>query len=318
LPPAPGGGGTSVIVHGVSGSTLPKTLTGANFSVALNGKPTTVTGASPTGSGRPLSITFVVDTTGSMGSHIAGVKSTIAAFADSLSGHAVNWSGVEFGDDIRTHIAPTTSTTDFEAWLNTLGASGGGDTPENPLDALMACRLPASDPSGIGFGWNYPAGADRYFIVFTDTFAHQPGDGTSFAHFSGAQVLAAFNGWAVIDCDTADLSASTAASAKAVQNDGITASSVKTAVASPYFDTRELADGYSFGTKVNNGTGGVWIDLFGPDGNDLTKLGIKEQVEGGYVVSFVVPSGMTSADVAITATWPGGGTASWSYPGYVF
>jgi hypothetical protein len=316
LPTPPAGGGNSVLVHGV-GAELPGGLTASNFKVTLNGTPTTVTNAVKVGGSRPLAITFVVDTTGSMGSTIGGVKSTIAAFAESLSGHAVTWAGVEFGDEVRTSIAPTSSLTDFEAWLNTLGASGGGDGAENDLDALMAARLPASDPSGIGLGWNYPAGADRYFIVFTDIYAHQPGDGSSFAHFSGDQVRAAFNGWAVIDCDSVDLSGSSAASASLKNNDGTPASIRTAAETVGYYDVRELADGYSYGAKLNNGTGGIWIDLFGEFGNDLTKLGIKEQAESGYIVSFIVPNGMTSADVVVTGTWSGG-TDTWSFPGYVF
>jgi len=314
LPTPPAGEGTSVTVHGV-GAELPDGLNASNFKVTLNGTPTTVTNAVKVGGSRPLAITFVIDTTGSMYSTIAGVKSSIAAFASSLSGHAVTWAGVEFGDDVRSHIAPTASLSDFQAWLNTLGAGGGGDEAENPLDALMACKNGAGDPSGIGFGWNYPAGADRYFIVFTDVFAHQPGDGASFAHFSGDQVRAAFNGWAVIDCDSVNLGEELSASGVHT-NDGAP-SSIHATASVDFYDVRELADGYSYGTKLNNGTGGIWIDLFGPDGNDLTKLGIKEQAESGYVVYFLVPNGMVSADVVVTGTWSGG-TDTWEFPGFVF
>ena len=317
LPTPPAGGGTSVTVHGVTGA-LPTTLNGSNFSVKLNGTPTTVTGATKVGGARPLVITFLIDTTGSMGSTIENVKSTVSAFADTLSGHSVTWAAVEWGDDVRSNVPPTGDLNAIKTWLNGLGASGGGDTPENPIDALMAARLPASDPSGIGLGWTYPADADRYFIIFTDAPGHVPGDGgDAVVHFTPEQLLAAYNGWGVVDADTRDLSSAGSAASAAVRlNNGTMSSSVKPAVETS-FDPREIADGYSFGTKLNNGTGGIWIDLFGPDGSDLTKFGIKEQVEGGYIVSFVVPHGMTSADVAITATWSGG-TASWDYPGFVF
>ena len=62
-------------------------------------------------------------------------------------------------------------------------------------------------------------------------------------------------------------------------------------ISGPFFDVRELADGGPAGKRTNNGTGGKWIDLFGPDANDLTKLGIKEAAEEAYVVGFIVPAG---------------------------
>lgn len=294
--PSGGTGGASVTVTaggaGLEGS-LPTTLNASNFGVTLNGTPTTVTNARlVAGSSAPLVIAFLIDTTGSMSGVIDGVKSSISAFADTFAGHPVTWAGLEWGDTPRTSFAPSTNLAAFKTWLGTLSANGGGDTPENPIDALMAARLPAGDPSGVGLGWNYPSGAAKYFILFTDAPGHQTGDGgDATVHFSGAQVLTAYQGWATVDCVTGNLSSQ------------------------PYWDPRIMSDGVSFGTKVNNGTGGLWVQL--SYSLDLTTLGISAAIQNSYIVSFVVPPGMTSANVVVTGTWPGH-TATWNYPGHTF
>jgi hypothetical protein len=298
LPNIPGGTGDSVTVPttgaGIEGS-IPTTLNASNFSASINGTPTTVTGASfQGGSSTPLVIAFLIDTTGSMGGVIDGVKSSISAFADTFAGHPVTWAGLEWGDSPRTNFAPSTNLAAFKTWLGTLSAGGGGDTPENPIDALMAARLPASDPSGVGLGWSYPAGVPKYFILFTDAPGHTPGDGgDATVHFTGAQCLTAYQGWATVECVTANLTSSW----------------------SGYFDPRIMSDGVSLGTKVNNGTGGKWVQL--SYSLDLTTLGITEAILSHYNVTFVVPPGMkgTTATVAVTVTWSGH-TVTLNFPGY--
>ncbi len=227
----------------------------------------------PPGTGA-VALTFVIDDTGSMGGTIDGVKSSVQALVDSLAGRSLTWAGVAFKDEIHTTFAPSSDAAAFEAWIGGLYADGGGDEDENPLDALMAAKLPASDPSGVGLGWTYPSGAERFFIVFTDNPAHLPGDGgDAVVHFTGSQVLSAFDGWATIDGVTSDFSHSwlTPAGTRQVRgnNGAVTPRNIS---ADMGFDIRELIDGGPPSVRTSTGTGGTWMPLPSDGYVDLTTL----------------------------------------------
>ncbi|HEX6276564.1 MAG TPA: vWA domain-containing protein [Polyangiaceae bacterium] len=115
-----------------------------------------------------VDIVFVLDTTGSMLWAIDGVRSGIQAFVSTLQGFNVDArvGGVEFGDEVRTSV-PLGDIPAFRVWLEHMTATGGGDTPENPLDALEVAN---------GFGFRDDA--LRYMIVITDTGMHERTDGT--------------------------------------------------------------------------------------------------------------------------------------------
>ena len=115
-----------------------------------------------------VDIVFVLDTTGSMLWAIDGVKAGIDAFLETLEVLNVNArvGGVEFGDEVRTS-APLGNIDDFRVWLDHMTATGGADTPENPLDAIQA----AND-------FSYRSNALRYMVVVTDTGMHESTDGT--------------------------------------------------------------------------------------------------------------------------------------------
>jgi len=341
LPSPDGGSGEYhvTVTPGGAGLTpdqLPDTLGRSNFTVTLDGKPTRVISAERAGAGtRPLFICFIIDTTGSMSGPIAGVKSSIQAFADTLSGRPVTWAGVEYGDgtpldgvntwdffgsaDQRTKFDPSTNLTGFKDWINTLDANGGGDGAENPLDPLMETKLPAPN----GYGWSIPAGADRYYIVITDIGAHESTDGAGgsspapnpFCSYTGAQVLSAFRGWGVINCVSPDYSGSWTTPTSVKSNQPGVAPEVY--VSDYGWDVRELADGGPADKRTHSGTGGIWV-TFPPGGNvDLTTLGITALIGESYTVTFVKSPELTSADLKVIATWAGG-SATWDYPDYTF
>jgi hypothetical protein len=115
-----------------------------------------------------VDIVFVLDTTGSMLWAIDGVRSGIEAFVSTLEGFNVDArvGGVEFGDEVRTSV-PIGDIPAFRVWLDHMTATGGGDTPENPLDAVEVAN-----------GFAFRENALRYMIVVTDTGMHERTDGT--------------------------------------------------------------------------------------------------------------------------------------------
>jgi Mg-chelatase subunit ChlD len=85
-------------------------------------------------------IVFVLDVTGSMGNEIDAVKDNIVEFTDSLSLRQIDFrlGMVTFLDIIENVYDFTSSVPEFQAYLAAQFAHGGGDYPENSLDALMA------------------------------------------------------------------------------------------------------------------------------------------------------------------------------------
>jgi Mg-chelatase subunit ChlD len=109
-------------------------------------------------------IVFVLDVTGSMGDEIEGVKNNILEFADSLKSRAVDvrLAMVTFLDVIGSVYPFTNDPAVFKGWVSAQTAYGGGDTPENSLDALyQASQL------------QFRGGASRIFIWITDAPYHE-------------------------------------------------------------------------------------------------------------------------------------------------
>lgn len=123
----------------------------------------------------PMDLLFVMDTTGSMGEEIERLRSTIEIIYDNLS--AVNpkpeirmglvlykdTTDAEDPEGYRTKLIPFTRDLDaFQAELDKVEASGGGDTPEDLQAALEDAMLRMS--------WN-PEGIRLAFVV-TDAPPH--------------------------------------------------------------------------------------------------------------------------------------------------
>lgn len=308
--------GTSTVTPAMGGvDSLPSTLTAGNFQVTLDGAPTRVISAIYGEAITNLAICLILDTTGSMGGQIAGVRDSILAFADAFSGKTVTWSGVEYGDGDftdgpnqwdffgrlkeRTKFDPSTDVVALKAWIGTLQATGGGDAAENPLKAMMNAKNT--------FTW--PVGAARHFIIITDVGAHERTDGDGdtsyggpeiFCPYTGAEVLAAFRGWATVHCVSPDYSRYWAPAA--IPSNAKLQPQVYTSAG---WDVRELADGGPPAYRTHTGTGGKWAEMPDDGDVDLTKLGIAESINSSYTIVYERPSTMTSAHVVIKATYPG-------------
>lgn len=220
-----------------------------------------------------LDIVFVMDNTGSMSSRIISVKNSISAFAASIeaSGGTVKFGVVSFGDTTgeSSSLALPSTATQVSTWLSALTGVGGGDSPENPLEAI--------DYAYKNFTWT--SGAQKIFIVITDNPCHQVGDGTTYTTLTVSSLEAKMYGAATVYAVSPQIDSGT----------GSPWSDFGTG------DIRWLADGYgwfsgvdstTYGvTRPRTGTGGRWIALPSSGDIDLTALGISTTVSKGYTIS---------------------------------
>ncbi len=140
--------------------------------------------------GRPVDIVVVFDVTESMGPFIDGMKEAAIDFADRLAkaNRDYRLGLVTFEDYvIRDERVFTRSAREFKGWVGALRPAGGGDIPENSLDAmLLASRFP------------FRPDAQAVLILITDAPNHTRGDGSEknnpygreVTQLSGAEVLA--------------------------------------------------------------------------------------------------------------------------------
>ncbi|OQX89932.1 MAG: hypothetical protein B6D65_00630 [candidate division Zixibacteria bacterium 4484_93] len=117
-----------------------------------------------TGSGGAADIVFVFDVTGSMGPYITGLKDRAKAFADTLESRGLDYqlALITYGDEIRGFYEFTSDADEFKTWIEGLAATGGGDSPENPLDAIERA-----------FDLSYRPFAQKIFVVITDAGYHE-------------------------------------------------------------------------------------------------------------------------------------------------
>ncbi len=152
-------------------------LTKDDVQVFEDGQPARILYFRGVGQGRPVDIVFVLDITESMQPYIDAVKQNMINFAQDLAqNHRDYRLGLVTFEDYVVSAYPDcncpyskTMTSDaekFTQWVGTLHAGGGGDIPEDPLDALAyAATLPfRPDAQGI-------------IIMITDAPPHVAGDG---------------------------------------------------------------------------------------------------------------------------------------------
>lgn len=111
-----------------------------------------------------VDIVFVLDVTGSMSGEIASVRDNIRAFANDLAGVGISirLGMVTFDDEIRKEYPMTDDVTQFQSWVASQTASGGGDRAENSLEALYRAAMYSFRPE-----------AQRIFIWITDANYHE-------------------------------------------------------------------------------------------------------------------------------------------------
>jgi len=146
-----------------------------NFEIYEGGSemlPITVTDIA-SGGGASTDIVFVFDDTGSMSGQINGLKAKAIDFANTLENSSIDYrlGLVTFKDDVTVINGGvlTDKASVFNGWVNDLYAAGGGDGPENSLDAL-----------GTATTYSFRPGAQKIFILITDASAHYAGDGTAY------------------------------------------------------------------------------------------------------------------------------------------
>lgn len=121
--------------------------------------------------GKKIDLFFVIDSTGSMSSYITNVKNNVAAFAKAIgeTGAILRLGLIDYRDitvdgkdSTRVHqpsYSPWMDVPGFITELTTVRASGGGDTPETPIDALAELVQP-------GIGWS--SDAYKFAMLITD------------------------------------------------------------------------------------------------------------------------------------------------------
>jgi Mg-chelatase subunit ChlD len=156
-----------------------------NFEIYEGGSdmsPITVTDIA-SGGGASADIVFVFDDTGSMGGEITGLKAKAIDFANSLENNSIDYrlGLVTFEDDVTiiNEGVLTDKASVFNGWVDDLVAYGGGDTPEDSLDAL-----------GTATTYTFRPGVQKIFILITDASAHYAGDGTTYTDRTVAGTIA--------------------------------------------------------------------------------------------------------------------------------
>ncbi len=150
-----------------------------NIEVREDGKLAKILDFRGQGQGRPVDIVFVFDVTESMQPYIDSVKQNVIAFAQDLAANNRDYrlGLVTFEDYVvskepdcgcpyRTRM--TGDVHEFITWVGSLHAGGGGDIPEDQLDALAYASSFAFRPEAQGI-----------LILITDAPNHHAGDGSA-------------------------------------------------------------------------------------------------------------------------------------------
>jgi FHA domain/Integrin beta chain VWA domain len=150
-----------------------------NLKVFEDGKPAKILDFRGVGQGRPVDLVFVMDVTESMQPYIDAIKQNMVNFAHDLAANNRDYrlGLVTFEDYVVSKYADcncpyqktmTSDVNQFINWVGTLHASGGGDIPEDQLDALAYAATFPFRPQAQGI-----------IILITDAPPHHKGDGSA-------------------------------------------------------------------------------------------------------------------------------------------
>src|SRR5271155_3861501 len=157
-----------------------------NVKVYEDGKEAKILDFRGVGQGRPVDIVFVLDVTESMQPYIDAVKQNIISFAHDLASNNRDYRlGLVTFEDYVVSKYPdcncayqktmTSDVNQFINWVGTLHASGGGDIPEDQLDALAYAASFPFRPQAQGI-----------IIIITDAPPHHAGDGSAHTQHDAA------------------------------------------------------------------------------------------------------------------------------------
>jgi Mg-chelatase subunit ChlD len=112
----------------------------------------------------PIDIVFVFDQTGSMQDEINSVRDNCLNFADILKSSNMDYrlGLVTFSDRVEKNYGFVADVEDFKKRISVIRADGGGDEPENDLEALNAALK-----------FDFRKDAKIVFILITDASYHQ-------------------------------------------------------------------------------------------------------------------------------------------------
>lgn len=137
-----------------------------DFSVTENGFVQNISRYNVKAAGKvdPIDIVFVFDQTGSMQDEIDSVRDNCLYFADILKGSNMDYrlGLITFSDKIEKSFGFVSGVEDFKQKISSIRADGGGDEPENDLDALSAALK-----------FDFRKNAKIVFILITDAPYHQ-------------------------------------------------------------------------------------------------------------------------------------------------
>ncbi len=150
-----------------------------NLQVFEDGKLAKILDFRGVGQGRPVDIVFVMDVTESMQPYIDAIKQNMVNFAHDLASNNRDYRlGLVTFEDYVVSKYPdcncayqktmTSDVNQFIDWVGTLHASGGGDIPEDQLDALAYASSFPFRPQAQGI-----------IIIITDAPPHHKGDGSA-------------------------------------------------------------------------------------------------------------------------------------------
>ncbi len=222
----------------------------------------------------PLRISMVIDDTGSMGSELSGVKSSLTDFINTRNSEpenvtrGVSYELISFKDSPTLRLANTEDGSAAISAVNTLSASGGGDCPEDSLGALnLALGNLTSDENSEG-----------EIVLVTDA---SPRGGDVDAIIAQAQDL----GVKVNVMLSGDCVASSAASLSTVA-----------ALESPIVSARDVFQ------RIANETGGLYFYKPGGTANDYKEI-LAEIFKTAVTVSDTTPPVVT-VNASPTTLWP--------------
>ncbi|MGD0075498.1 MAG: FHA domain-containing protein [Candidatus Binataceae bacterium] len=150
-----------------------------NVQVFEDGQPAKILDFRGQGQGRPVDIVFVFDITESMQPYIDAVKQNVITFAQDLASNNRDYRlGLVTFEDYVVSKEPdcncpyrnkmTGNVQEFISWVGGLHAGGGGDIPEDQLDALAYAATFPFRPEAQGI-----------LILITDAPNHYAGDGSA-------------------------------------------------------------------------------------------------------------------------------------------
>ncbi|XP_066469209.1 von Willebrand factor A domain-containing protein 7-like [Tiliqua scincoides] len=129
------------------------------------------------------SLTFVIDTTGSMSDDIAHVKTTCIKLLREYHGSSdapFNYILVPFNDPEVGPVRKTNNVDEFESYISALKVDGGGDCPEKSLTGLKLA-LQESSPSSKIFLYTDAGANDKFLLDEIKVLVRSTGSVLNFA-----------------------------------------------------------------------------------------------------------------------------------------